>query len=385
MQIVHIGPASDVPVLHRFGGAVERRIWEMARRQARRGHRVVVYSADRRTSTRSVDGVELRFIRCRTPHPPRQLEFLARALLDLAWRDRHVDVVHFHGNPEGSALARKLAHLTAISFDYHIYRGGRGMPWGPVYRGLLERFDLLMPCSEYCREQASQYWDIDAGRMAVLFNGVSLEQFAPDRAAGERERRALGLDGPVLLYVGRVCEQKGSHVLVEGYRRLRARGTKARLVVAGPIGQFGGADDGAWSRRIAEVGGVYLGPVEEERLAALYNMATLLVMPTVRFEMFGMAAVEAQACGTPVVASDHGGLRETVPDGCGVRFETGSPEDLARKVEEIVTDDARLDGLRANALRNASRFTWESVCDRFEELVLGRSGRVARPVVARPA
>jgi glycosyltransferase involved in cell wall biosynthesis len=368
MHIVHMGPASDVPVLHAFGGAVQRRIWEMARCQARRGHRVIVYSFDRESSTRLLEGVEVRFIGCRTRHPARQIEFLGRSLADLKRRDCHVDVVHFHGNPEGSVLARRLARVTAMSFDFYVFRRGRHMPWGSLYRRLLGRFDLLMPCSEYCREESSRYWGIDPARMDVLFNGVRLDQFAPDAAAGARERSALGLDPPVLLYVGRVCEQKGTHVLLEGYRRLRARGLDARLVIAGPIGQFGATDDGAWSRRITDAGGLYLGPVEENRLAAVYNMATVLVMPTLAFEMFGMAAVEAQACGVPVVASDHGGLRETVPDGCGLRFETRSAEDLARKLAEIVSDGGLRRALGANAIVNASRFSWDAICDRFEAL-----------------
>lgn len=370
MHVVHIGPASDVPVLHRFGGAVQRRIWEMARCQARRGDRVVVYSFDRESSSRRVEGVEVRFVKCRTPHPARQIEFLTLALADLRRRDRRVDVIHFHGNPEGSWLARRLTDLTAISFDFYAFRRGRHAPWGLLYRKFLQGFDLLMPCSEYCRDESSKHWGIAPERMEVLFNGVNLAQFGPDLAAGETERRALGLEEPVLLYVGRVCEQKGSHVLLEGYRRLRARGPSARLVVAGPIGQFGRADDGTWSRRIAEVGGLYLGPVEEERLSAIYNMATALVMPTVTFEMFGMAAVEAQACGVPVVASDHGGLRETVPAGCGLRFQTGSAEALAQKLEEIVNDVELRSALSAGAIRNASRFSWESICSRFETLVL---------------
>ncbi|MGC4121310.1 MAG: oligosaccharide flippase family protein [Myxococcales bacterium] len=284
MQIVHMGPASDVPVLHRFGGAVQRRIWEMARVQARRGDRVVVYSFGDRTETRLVDGVELRFVHCVTPHPPRQLEFLGRALADLARRDRHVDVAHFHGVPEGGLLAQPVADLTALSFDYFVFRRGRRMPWAPLYRRALSSFDLLLPCSQYCLAESSTYWNLPPERMDVLFNGVNLDQFSPDRPAGERERRELGLEDPVLLYVGRVCEQKGSDVLLEAYRRLRARGVRAHLVLAGPVGQFGRAEQGPWPERIAQAGGAYLGPVEEERLAAVYNMASALVMPTVAYE-----------------------------------------------------------------------------------------------------
>jgi glycosyltransferase involved in cell wall biosynthesis len=375
MRIVHLGPASDAPVLHRFGGAVQRRIWELARRQRRRGHRVAIYTFDRATGARTVEGVEIRSLRCLTPHPARQLELLARALLDLRRREGRVDVLHFHGVPEGAALARGLAGVTALSFDFFGWRRGRRTPWGPLYRSLLGRFDLLLPCSDWCRDGAARYWDLDPAGLDVLWNGVDLDQFAPDPVACERERQALGVVGPVLLYVGRVCEQKGSHVLLEGYRRLRARGVEAALVVAGPIGQFGSGETvnrGDWPGRIAAAGGRYLGPVEEGRLAAVYNLATALVMPTTYNEMFGMAAVEAQACGVPVVASDHGGLRETVPDGAGLRFETGSAEALADRLAQLLASPGLRATLAAGARRNVARFGWERICDRLDALVASR-------------
>ena len=66
------------------------------------------------------------------------------------------------------------------------------------------------------------------------------------------------------------------------------------------------------TRRISEVGGIYLGPVQEKDLAATYNLCDVFVMPTRSIEMFGMAALEAQACGKPVVCSQHGGLPEVI-------------------------------------------------------------------------
>ena len=84
--------------------------------------------------------------------------------------------------------------------------------------------------------------------MSVVYNGVDLDQFHPSADLGEAERRALGIDGTVLLYVGRVCRQKGSDTLLEAYRKLRRDTTTLRLVVCGPIGQFGRETD---PRRLA--------------------------------------------------------------------------------------------------------------------------------------
>lgn len=371
MRIVHIGVASDVPVLHRFGGAVQRRIWELSRVQARRGHEVAIYSFGPEDRVEQRDGVEIRYLRCRSPHPVRQLEFQVRALrhLDRTWRK--VDLLHAHGQPEAAVLFRRRATCTALSYDYFRFRGGHGGPFGGATRAALQQFDLLMPCSEYCRVESSEYWKLDPGGLFVLPNGVSLEQFRPDAPGGDAERRERGLASPIVLYVGRLCDQKGTSLLLDAWPRRRMR-PDARLVLVGPVERFGTADDGSWRNRIEAAGGTYLGPVEEDRLARTYAMATLFVMPTIELEMFGMAAVEAQACGVPALASDHGGLRETVPDDVGGRFRNGDPVDLATRLDALLADESGWSVRSAAAVRSASRYSWDSVADRLESHLSAR-------------
>ena len=136
-------------------------------------------------------------------------------------------------------------------------------------------------------------------------------------------------------------QQKGTDLLLESWADVHQRLPDAALVIAGPISQFGTpvgqSEQISWVDRIAKVGGRYLGPVEESRLAGVYNMADVFVMPTRESEMFGMAAVEAQACGIPVIASDHGGLRETVPRRCGGRFPTGDAAALGEQIHRLLT------------------------------------------------
>jgi D-inositol-3-phosphate glycosyltransferase len=95
-------------------------------------------------------------------------------------------------------------------------------------------------------------------------------------------------------------------------------------------------------------------------------------MPTRELEMFGMAAVEAQACGKPVVASDHGGLRETVPETAGARFQTGNAADLAAHLEALLAatcDDSDLLGaLGRGALESAARYDWPRIVQRCQEV-----------------
>ena len=141
------------------------------------------------------------------------------------------------------------------------------------------------------------------------------------------------MPAPSYLYVGRLCAQKGTDLLLAAYRMLPR---PAALVVAGPCEQFGQTRLSPLASQVRESGGIYLPPLDDADMPGIYNACDIFVMPTRELEMFGMAAVEAQACGKPVVASDHGGLRETVPDTAGVRFRTGDAADLAAHLETFL-------------------------------------------------
>lgn len=366
MNISHVS-VSTLPVLHRFGGAIERRIVEIAREQARRGHRVRVYSVGDTTDTSEVDGVTYHFLKCRTRLPFRHLEFQYQVVREL--KRRSDDVLHFHSQPEGAWMSQAVGARKVLSYDFFQFRGGRQTPLYHLYKRVLRSFDLLLPCSRYCLEESQSFWSFPASKLRILYNGVNTQQFRPDPEAAARERGQLGIDGKVMLYVGRVCEQKGSDVLLRAARTLRERRRDVRLVIAGPVGQFGRNDDPhGWVARIEEVGGLYLGPVEERRLHAIYNLADVFVMPTRVNEMFGMAAVEAQACGKPVVASDSGGLKEVVPSSCGARVPVGDSPRMADEVEKLMDDAELYAACSANALVNAATYDWARICDTCDDL-----------------
>jgi glycosyltransferase involved in cell wall biosynthesis len=374
LRIAHIGPASDVPILYPFGGAIQRRMIELARQQAKDGHQVTVLSLGSEKKSVEVDGVQVRYLPTRISGPLRTLEFQWRALQSVRFASTaRQHVLHFHSQPEGAVLSSLCGAFKVLSYDNFYFRGGRQLPLGPLYTAALNRFERLLPCSQYCSDESTRYWSLEPSRVQVVYNGVNLTQFKPNAVAGEAERRALGLEGRVVLYVGRVCRQKGTHVLLEAFRRVRARRADVTLLVAGPIGQFGnGEDPDGWAAAIAEVGGRYIGPVAEPRLAAIYNLADIYVMPTVELEMFGMAAVEALACGTPVIASDHGGLRETVPIECGGRFPVGDAIGLSAEIEALLGNVDRYRRASECALEHAKRYEWQVICRQLE--VIYRDG-----------
>ena len=262
-------------------------------------------------------------------------------------------------------LAQIFGCPSVLIYDNFYYRAGRYPIVRRLYGRMLRAFDLLLPCSRYCMDESVTHWDLDRTNVSVLYNGVDLAQFSPDSRAGDAERERLGLRGPVVLYVGRVNQQKGTDLLLRSWVDVRQREPDANLVIAGPISQFGApalqSEEASWRSKIAEVGGRYLGAVDESRLAATYNMADVFVMPTRGFEMFGMAAVEAQACGVPVVASDHGGLRETVPRLCGGRFPPGDAFALGEQISLLLSDPVLRAGCGKAAVTNAAQYNWDRI------------------------
>jgi glycosyltransferase involved in cell wall biosynthesis len=364
MMIGHVGVSVFPALLSRHGGAIQRRIAALAQAQQAEGHEVVAVSVGDQTRTHYEGEVRVEYLRCRLPLPWRHFEFQSRAverLLELG-----VDLIHFHSQPEGAAWVRNRAP-TVLSYDFFEFRGAAGRVLHGAYRRALLRFDQLLPCSQHCRDTSIAHWSLPEARTQVLPNGVDLEQFQPEPERAARLRARLRVRGPALVYVGRVCEQKGSDLLLEAFRALRQRRSDVELVIAGPIGQFDQrGDPQGWRERMRQAGARYLGPVDEHELVSLYNLADIFVMPTLQYEMFGMAAVEAQACGKPVVASDHGGLRETVPDGTGLRFLPGSREGLLDALEELLDDPDARTRLGLHARRNAARFSWQSIAQRAD-------------------
>jgi glycosyltransferase involved in cell wall biosynthesis len=258
LHIVHIGP-TQLPLLHSRGGAIERRILELGSAQAARGHQVTAYSAELEQSISHFRGIEVHAIACRHAGLARRWEFFFQAIRDV----RSADVVHFHSIPEGALLSRNLAGLKVLSYDYFVWRGA-DLPFiRGIYRNALRKFDALLPVSEFCRTQSTRNWGLPPESARVLHNGVNVDQFRPDYEAGQRMRMELGLGKrPVVLYVGRVCLQKGTDLLLEAYAQLRSRIAELALVVAGPAERFARQSGSPLTDQISRAGGIYLGAIE---------------------------------------------------------------------------------------------------------------------------
>jgi glycosyltransferase involved in cell wall biosynthesis len=369
-DVVHVGPC-NLTLPARFGGAIERRMMALAAAQrALYSGEIVVVSAGARSGSRQVDGVTVRYVASRGPRVPRSMMFARAAAREIARLQPRV--VHVHNRPEIAWLLRGLAPAV-LSCDYHFepfhrFRALRGISRA-LWRRCLCSANAIAPVSEYSMHKYATYWDLDLREDNILPNGVDIRQFRPEPRLRHQWRRRFGLEDRVVwLYVGRLCEQKGTDLLIEAFRRTRAVNDRVALMVAGPVAEFGGAERGPLVDQIQSAGGIYLGAVPDRDLAAVYNCSDLFVMPSRELEMFAMAAVEAQACGKPVVASDHGGLRETVPETAGRRFRRGDVAAMTAALAALSEDAGLRWHLAAGAFENALRYSWDTVALRCDEI-----------------
>lgn len=210
---------------------------------------------------------------------------------------------------------------------------------------------------------------IDRPRIEVIYGAVDHSRYRPDPATPPFDR-------PTLLYVGRLRRYKGMDVILRALARMRAPGGQARLVVAGK------GDDRDRLETVAETEGVsdrveFVGYVSEDRKVELMRRAWVNVYPSPK-EGWGLTNLEAAACGTPTVASDSAGLRESVVEGeTGFLVAHDDPSAWARRLEELLADEGLRGRLGRGAREHASRYTWERAADETEaslERILAKRG-----------
>jgi len=236
--------------------------------------------------------------------------------------------------------------------------------------------DRIVAANVVERAELLRDYGAHASRIATIPCGVDTDLFTPgDRAEA---RRRLGLDDrPVLLWVGRIAPIKGLDTLLDTVARLREAGRDMRLlVVGGEADEPTNGHETSLRRRIAALGlgesVRFVGPQPQSVLPLYYAAADVTVLPSY-YESFGMVALEAMACGSPVIASRVGGLVTTVRDGVtGFLVPDGDVEALAERIETLVGDPELRWRLGREGVRWAAQHRWpcvaEAVCKEYASL-----------------
>jgi D-inositol-3-phosphate glycosyltransferase len=372
-------------------------VLEVARRLAARGVAVDVFT--RRTSPHQPDVVavadHLRVVRV-TAGPPRPLpkDELTNHLCSFAMAMLRAvgtpddpsggyDVIHAHYWMSGW-VARRIADRWDVPFvqTFHTLGVLKNATLAPgdapepplrlaAERRIARAADTVvgLTCGE--ARLLHRTFGLSGADIAVVPAGVDLDTFAPGDGRLDPEVAAdlpRG-EGPLLLFVGRLQPLKGPDVAVRTLAEVRRTVPGARLLVVGGTsgngeGRTGPDDLRALAEELGVADALRIVPARpQERLAGLYRAADVVVVPS-RSETFGLVALEAQACGTPVVAADVSGLRYVVGGG-GIRVAGHDPTDHAAAVVDVLTTPGRAAELGREGVRTATSASWSRTVDRL--------------------
>ncbi|WP_228771813.1 D-inositol-3-phosphate glycosyltransferase [Actinokineospora iranica] len=370
-------------------------ITETTTRMARRGIAVEVFtratSSDLPPVAELAPGVLVRHVTAgpfegleRAELPGQLCAFTAGVLRAEARHDPgHYDLVHSHYWLSGQVgwLARErwgvplvhTAHTLAKVKNAALADGDTPEPRVRVIgeQQVVDEADQLIANTDVEAAELVDLYGADPAKVRAIAPGVDLDRFRPGDRPAARARLGLPEDAVVLAFVGRIQPLKAPDVLLRATAELLARGTVPRdrlvvLVAGGPSGT--GLDQPAALQDLAVALGItdvvrFLPPQSGDALATVYRAADVVAVPS-HNESFGLVALEAQACGTPVVAAAVGGLPVAVADRVsGLLVDGHAIRDWADTLGRLATSARLRAELAAGAVRHAGEFSWDRTTD----------------------
>lgn len=317
------------------------------------------------------------------------LGFILQVANDL--RKRECDVVHIHNLAQFVPVIKALNPQTKIVLHMHC-------EWlnqldRKALEGRLRHGDLIISPSEYISQQVRQRFPQFAERCQTIYNGVNFERFL-DTSVNQNHQNPV----KKLLFVGRVCPEKGSHTLLEAFKKVHSQYPETQLQLVGPVGvipyeylvgvtndpvvadlaQFHRDDN--WlsylKNTIAEFIGEgneqkganpvsLTGPLPPSQLIDYFRQADVFIFPSICQEAFGMPIAEAMVAEIPVVATQAGAFPELVEDGkTGILVQRSDPDALAEAILKLLADEQLSKSMgKAGCEKAVDLFSFEKIAD----------------------
>jgi D-inositol-3-phosphate glycosyltransferase len=210
-------------------------------------------------------------------------------------------------------------------------------------------------------------YSADKNHVNVVNPGVDLELFTPGDQNVARKELGIPNDAIVLTFVGRVQPLKAPDILIKAAHQFTLENpqlrNRVRIIICGGLSGTGLDKPDSLISLVKELQlldlVIFLPPSSREKLATVYKASTLVAVPSYS-ESFGLVAVEAQACGTPVLATNVGGLKTTISDNkSGLLINGHDPRTWAQAIAQIVLNENELVRLKLGAREHALKFSWD--------------------------
>jgi D-inositol-3-phosphate glycosyltransferase len=247
-------------------------------------------------------------------------------------------------------------------------------------RSVVDSVDQLVAATENERIHLENLYGAPAEKIAVIPPGVDTSRFYPIPADEAKEFIGIPKDERMLLFVGRIEPLKGIDILIRAIANLRHAGVLSRcphyLYI---IGGEPDADSGHMNQEMRRLKNLcqelgvgdmvlFLGKRDQDTLQYYYSAAELVVMPS-HYESFGMVALEAMACGTPVIATQVGGLQHLVQnEKTGFTVPNDNVEELEQRLNQLICKSELREEMGRNSVAYARSYSWDVITPRIIDL-----------------
>jgi D-inositol-3-phosphate glycosyltransferase len=241
---------------------------------------------------------------------------------------------------------------------------------------ILKHTDALVAESPASKQHMVQEYGVDPARVQIIPCGVDTLLFRPQNRQQARRALALPEAAPLVLFVGRLQPLKGLDTLLRAMHLVRQQYPTLQVLIVGGGLDAGDPHEAAELERLRELAAyldlmphlTFIKAQPQETLVQYYTAADVFVLPS-HYESFGMVALEAMACGTPVVASQVGGLTSTiVHERTGLLAPVGDWQAFARAISRVLASPTLRDMWGYASVQRAQTYAWPRVVERNVQL-----------------
>jgi len=383
------------------GGAIETWVYEVGKRLADAGHEVNCLSFYDPLMEKSPGGGKVnvlayrkgiwaKVLLCSWKLPFKKIQSTLYYLPYSLWcgvqtRKVRAEIIHVQTRPNFIPILRFLNPRAKLILHLHNVSAidCEGKKWG---RSLFDKADLIVACSEYLKNEIITRYPYLSEKTQVMYNGVDTSRFNEESEGVEstdslRTKHGIRADETVLLYMGRLVEYKGVHILIDAVRNLVAGGFPVRLFVVGGH-TYSNNSESTYTAELREKASqsdgkvVFTGYVDHERVPDYLKLCDIVVVPSLWEEPFGVVVLEGMAFGKCVVAFEKGGIKEIMRNNeNGLLLAEDSPAALTRVLEGAIRDPRERKRLGSNArIWVRENFTWEKIAQAVNDSYLSLEG-----------
>ncbi|MFW9782816.1 MAG: glycosyltransferase family 4 protein [Candidatus Heimdallarchaeota archaeon] len=229
----------------------------------------------------------------------------------------------------------------------------------------VNRSTYITTCSNFIRKEIKYYIpQVDIASIFNLYSAIE-DKYKPHPEEAKKLKQDLQIDGPIVLYIGRIAKYKGVDDIIEAYKIAKKEIPKLNLVMGGKPDFYMEKTYQEWKQKYKDIH--FVGFVSEKEIPIFYSMGDIFVTYSYASEGFGLTPIEAIACGTPVICSSMIAYKEVLKDNA-IFVSPKNPQQLAKEIVNLLKDNSRKERLIEKAQNFIKRYSWDSVGKKLENI-----------------